>query len=147
MAMSRRRKVVLIISGIVLALVLAVMLGLALISAAVGGSEPTIHKNSVLVLKVKGSIPDYAAQDFTRRLLGGSQSSLTSLLMQIKKAKADKRIGAILLDVNFSDAGWAKAEELRGAIADFRSSASLSTRHGRGLQQEYYIASACDRFT
>ena len=146
MAMSRRRKVVLIISGIVLALVLAVMLGLALIIAALSGSEPTIHKNSVLVLKVKGSIPDYAADDFTRRLLGGTGSSLTSLLMQIKKAKADQRIGAILLDINLSDAGWAKAEELRDAIADYRTSGKpIYAYIEMGFNKEYYIASACDR--
>jgi protease-4 len=146
MAMSRRRKIVLIISGIALALVLAVMLGLALIIAAVTGSEPTIEKNSVLVLKVKGSIPDYAPDDVTRRLLGGSGSSLTNLLMQVKKAKVDKRISAILLDINLSDAGWAKAEELRDAITDFRSSGKPVYAYiEAGFNKEYYIASACDR--
>lgn len=146
MAMSRRRKIVLIISGIALALVLAVMLCLALIIAAVGGTGPTIHKNSVLVLKVKGSIPDYVPEDFTRRLLGGSDSSLTDLLMQVRKAKADERIGAILLDINLSDAGWAKAEELRDAVMDFRSSGKPVYAYiEAGFNKEYYIASACDR--
>jgi protease-4 len=130
----------------VLALVLAVMLGVALIIAAVTGSEPTIQKNSVLVLKIKGSIPDYVPEDFARRLLGGGGSSLTNLLMQFKKAKADKRIGAILLDVNLSGAGWAKAEELRDAIADFRASGKPVYAYiEAGFNKEYYIASACDR--
>jgi protease IV len=146
MAMSRRRKIVLIISGIALALMLAVMLGLALIIAAVRGSEPTIEKNSVLVLKVKGSIPDYAPDDLARRLLSGGGSSLTHMLMQVKKAKADKRISAILLDINLSDAGWAKAEELRDAITDFRSSGKPVYAYIEvGFNKEYYIASACDR--
>ena len=42
--------------------------------------------------------------------------------MQFKKAKADKRIKAILLDINMSGIGWGKAEEIRDAITDFRSS-------------------------
>ena len=145
MAMSRRRKIVLIISGIALALVLAVMLGVALIIAALTSSEPTIHKNSVLVLKVKGSMPDYAPEDFTRRLLGQSGSSLTNLLTQIKKAKADKRISAILLEINLSDAGWAKAEELRDAITDFRAAGKpVYAYMEAGFNKEFYIASAAD---
>ncbi len=147
MAMSRRRKVVLIISGVALALLLTVIVGIALVIAAVRGGEPTIHKNSVLVLKVKGSMPDYAPEDFTRRLLlGGESSSLTNLLMQIKKAKVDGRIGAILLEINLSGAGWAKAEELRDAIADFRASGKPAYAYiEAGFNKEYYIASACDR--
>jgi protease-4 len=145
MAMSRRRKIVLIISGIALALVLAVMLGVALIIAALTSSEPTIHKNSVLVLKVKGSMPDYAPEDFTRRLLGQSGSSLTNLLTQIKKAKADKRISALLLEINLSDAGWAKAEELRDAVTDFRTAGKpVYAYMEAGFNKEFYIASAAD---
>ena len=143
--MSRRRKIVLLISGIALALVLAVMLGVALIVAALTNSEPTIHKNSVLVLKVKGSLPDYAPEDFTRRLLGQSGSSLTNLLTQIKKAKADKRISALLLEINLSDAGWAKAEELRDAVTDFRTTGKpVYAYMEAGFNKEFYIASAAD---
>jgi protease-4 len=146
MAMSRRRKIVLIISGIALALVLGLMLGVALIIEALGNNEPTIHKNSVLVLKLKGSMPDYAAEDFARRLLGGTGSSLTSLLTQLKKAKADKRISAVMLDINLSDAGWAKADELRDAITDFRASGKpIYAYMEAGFNKEYYIASACER--
>jgi hypothetical protein len=36
------------------------------------------------------------------------------LLAQFRKAKADKRIKAIILDVDASETGWAKAEEIRG---------------------------------
>src|SRR5918912_1011283 len=146
MAMSRRRKIVLIVAGIGLALGLALMLGVALIIAAITSSEPTIHKNSVLVLKVKGSMPDYAPEDFTRRLLGQTGSSLTNLLTQIKKAKADQRISAILLDIDLSDAGWAKADEIREAITDFRSSGKpIYAYMEAGFNKEFYIASAADR--
>jgi protease-4 len=146
MAMSRRRKIILIIAGIALGLLLTAMLGIAMIFAAVGGGGPTINKNSVLVLKVKGSMPDYAPDDFTRRFFGGDGSSLTNLLAQLKKAKADKRIGAILLEINLSGAGWAKAEELRDAIADFRSSGKPVYAYiEAGFNKEYYIANACDR--
>ena len=146
MAMSRRRKTVLIICGIVLALVLVVIVGIAAIVSAMRGGQPTISDNSVLTLRVAGSLPDYLPDDPIRRLLGNDEQSLTSLLNQFKKAKVDKRISAILLEVDMSGAGWAKAEEIRAAIADFRTSGKPVYAYMQfGLNKEYYIATACDR--
>jgi protease-4 len=66
--------------------------------------------------------------------------------MQFKKAKVDKRIKAILLDVNMSAVGWGKAEEIRDAITDFRSSGKQVYAYIEfGLNKEYYIATAADK--
>jgi protease-4 len=66
--------------------------------------------------------------------------------MQFKKAKVDKRIKAILLDVDTSGVGWGKAEEIRDAISDFRSSGKPVYAYMEfGLNKEYYIATACDK--
>ena len=66
--------------------------------------------------------------------------------MQFKKAKVDKRIKAILLDINMSGVGWGKAEEIRDAITDFRSSGKPVYAYMElGLNKEYYIATACDK--
>lgn len=146
MAMSSGRKTVLIILGIVTALVLLVVVGLAVLISALRGGKPTIQDNSVLTLRVAGSMPDYVPEDPIRRLLGNDEQSLTSLLNQFRKAKVDKRIGAILLEIDMSGAGWAKAEEIRAAIADFRSSGKPVYAYIEfGLNKEYYIATACDR--
>jgi protease-4 len=146
MAMSRTRKTILIISSILVALVLVALLGLAVLLAAFGQRAPTIRDNSVLVLRVAGPLPDYVPDDPLRRLLGASDESLTNLVLQFRKAKADKRIKAIVLDVNMSGAGWGKAEEIRDAITDFRSSGKQVYAYMElGMNKEYYIASACDR--
>ena len=100
MAMSRARKTVLIISGVVVGLVLVVLLGIALIFAAFRKSAPTIHDNSVLALRVAGPLPDYVADDPLRRFFGGPEQSLTGLVLQFKKAKVDNRITAIFLDID-----------------------------------------------
>jgi len=146
MAMSRRRKTVLIIGGIVLALVLMVGLGVALIISAMRGGSPTIRDNSVLALRISGPMPDYLPEDPIRRLLGNDAQSLTSLLNQLRKAKVDKRISAVLLEIEMSEAGWAKSEEIRAAIADFRTSGKPVYAYIEfGLNKEYYIATACDQ--
>ncbi len=146
MAMSRTRKTLLIISSILVALVLVVLIGLALLVAAVRGNAPTVESNSVLSLRVSGTLPDYVPEDPLRRFFGGPDQSLSDLVLQFKKAKVDDRIKVIVLDINMSAVGWGKAEEIRDAIADFRTSgkpvyASLEF----GMNKEYYIATACDK--
>lgn len=146
MAMSRTRKIVLIISGIVIVLVLAVFIVLAVLISSLRGSEPSIADNSVLVLKVQGEMPDYVPDDPLRRLFGGDDSSLNNLLTQIRKAKVDKRIGGLLLDIDFSGAGWGKADEIREAIADFRTSGKPAYAYMEyGSNKEFYLATSCEK--
>ena len=144
--MSGTRKAILIIVGILGAVVLVVFIGVVLIWAAFRKSEPSIRDNSVLTLRVAGSLPDYSPDDPFKKYFGGPDQSLTGLVMQFKKAKVDKRIKAILLDVNLSGVGWGKAEEIRDAITDFRSSGKPVYAYIEfGLNKEYYIATACDK--
>lgn len=146
MAMSGTRKAILIFGGIFAALILVAIIGVAVLWIIFGKSEPSIRDNSVLVLRVAGSLPDYTPDDPFKKFFGGPDQSLTGLVMQFKKAKVDKRIKAILLDVNMSGVGWGKAEELRDAIADFRSSGKPVYAYLEfGLNKEYYIAIACDK--
>lgn len=144
--MSGTRKAALIILGILGALILVAIIGIVAIWAALRKSEPTIRDNSVLTLRVAGELPDYSPDDPFKKYFGGPDQSLTGLVMQFKKAKVDRRIKAILLDVNMSGVGWGKAEEIRDAIADFRSSGKPVYAYLEfGLNKEYFIATACDK--
>ncbi len=146
MAMSRTRKTVLIITSIVVVLFLVVLIGLAVLVAAFRRGEPRIESNSVLALRVAGSLPDYVPDDPLRKFFGSSDQSLSNLTQQFSKAKVDNRIKVILLDINMSSAGMGKAEEIRDAIADFRSSGKPVYAYIEyGTDKEYYIASACDK--
>src|SRR2546426_132355 len=146
MAMSKTRKVVLIISGIVIALVFVFLLGIAIIVSAIRGNRPSIRDNSVLVLKISGPLPDYVPEDPIRKLFGGQPQDLKSLLAQFRKAKVDKRISAVLLDIDMPEEGWAKSEQIAPAIADLRTSGKpVYAFMEMGLNKDYYIASACDK--
>jgi protease-4 len=144
--MSKTRKVVLTISGIIVGLVLISFVGFALIVAALRGDQPSISENSVLTLRVSGPLPDYVPDDPFNRIFGSPPQSLSSVLTQFRKAKADKRIRAIILDVDASQTGWAKTEELRSAIEDFRTSGKpVYAYMEMGFNKDFYVASACDK--
>ncbi len=146
MAMSTTRKVVVIISSIVIGLVLISVLGIAIVVTLVRGNPPSIRDNSVLALRISGPLPDYVPDDPIRRIFGGQPQSLSSLLAQFRKAKTDKRITAVMLEIDESSAGWAKAEEIRGAIQDFRTSGKPVYAYLEyGMNKDYYIATACDK--
>ena len=146
MAMSRSRKTLLIITSILVGLVLVALIGFALLVAAVRGSAPSVADNSVLSLRVAGDLPDYVPDDPFRKYFGGPDQSLSNLVLQFKKAKVDNRIKLIVLDVNMSGIGWGKAEEIRDAIADFRTSGKPVYAYLEfGMNKEYYIATACDK--
>lgn len=146
MAMSGTRKTILVVGAIVASLVLVFVFVSAVLWIVLGRSQPAIRSNSVLVLRVSGSLPDYTPDDPFKKFFGGPDQSLSGLVMQFKKAKVDSRIKAILLDVNMSGVGWGKAEEIRDAIADFRSSGKPVYAYLElGLNKEYYIATACDK--
>lgn len=145
MATSRGTKIFLIIGGIVFVFFIVGIIGLFLIADTLG--RPSVPENSVLVLSISGELPDYVPEDQFAKALGvGQQQSFTGILTQLRKAKADKRIGGVLLDINFPGIGWGKADELRDAIKDFRASGKQVYAYMEiGTNKEYYIATAADK--
>src|SRR5215212_9717819 len=114
MAMSKTGKILLITGGVLLVFFLIGIIGIALLIESLG--KPDVPNNSVLVLNVSGDLPDYSPEDPTARIFGmESPQSFSSLMTQMRKAKVDSRIGAVLLNVNFPGIGWGKADELRAA--------------------------------
>src|SRR5215218_6078767 len=144
--MTRGSKIALVIVGLLAVFVLLVGLVVAAVVVSLG-EEPEVESNSVLVLKVEGSLPDYAnSDDLSSRFFGGETNSLSNLLLQLRKAKADKRVGAVLLDVRMLGGGWAKADEIRDAVADFRKSGKPIYAYMEfGGDKEYYVATAAER--
>lgn len=134
-----------IIGGLLVVVVLFGIIAIALLADSMG--RPSVPENSVLVLSISGDLPDYVPEEPLAKAFGVSQSqSFTSLLTQIRKAKVDSRIGGVLLDINFPDIGWGKADELRDAIADLRTSGKPVYAYMElGMNRDYYIASAAEK--
>lgn len=145
MALSKTSKIFLLVGGILLVLLVVGFIGMVWAVRTMG--RPDVADNSVLVLNVSGDLPDYVAEEPLAKAFGISQKqSFTSLLTQMRKAKVDKRIGAVLLDINFPAIGWGKAFELREAVADLKASGKPVYAYMEiGTNREYYIATAADK--
>jgi protease IV len=145
MAMSKTGKIFLLVGGVFFALLIVGAIGLIFAVRTMG--RPDVPDNGVLVLSISGSLPDHVPDEPLARAFGISpQQSFTSLLTQLRKAKVDKRIGGILLDINFPGIGWGKSGELRDAIIDFKTSGKPVYAYMElGMNREYYIATAADK--
>jgi|CXWL01.1.fsa_nt_gi protease-4 len=145
MAISKTAKVFLLVGGILTALLVVAIIGIIVASRSMG--QPDVANNSVLILNVSGALPDYVAEEPLAKAFGIAQpQSFTSLLTQLRKAKVDNRIGAVVLDINFPDMGWGKADEFRDAVKDFKASGKPVYAYMEiGTNREYYLATAADK--
>ncbi len=145
MAMSKTAKTLLIIGVAAFAVILVAIIGIALLAESIG--KPNVPDNSVLVLKVSGDLPDYVPENKLAKSFGIEQpQSFSTLLIQLRKAKIDNRVSAVLLDIEFPQIGWGKADELRDAIKDFRASGKpIYSFMELGMNKEYYVASAAEK--
>jgi protease IV len=108
---------------------------------------PEIAANSVIVLRLAGDIPERAPLDVTGIFSSGNGPlTLSDVWMLLRKAAADPHIRAIVLEPSDLSAGWAKLEEIRADLEQFRKSgkplyAFLRAPGGR----EYYVSLPADR--
>ena len=111
------------------------------------GNVPSIADNSVLVLNLEGDVPEVPPVNLKLPFSDGQSSpTVRDLWTALHAAADDPRIKAILLKPRGLSAGWAKLEELRQDLTDFKESgkpvyAYLQTP---GMH-EYYLASVADK--
>src|SRR5262245_35852730 len=145
MALSKTSKILLFVGAGLIVFFLVAIIGIAILVETM--NRPSVASNSVLVLNVAGDLPDYVAEEPVAKAFGISQNqSFTRLLTQLRKAKVDNRIAAVELEINFPGIGWGKADELRDAIKDFKTSGKPVYAYMEiGSNKEYYIATAADK--
>lgn len=136
--------------GFILGLLFAGLTVVILVFAAVrlGGSrQPSLADNSTLLLHLEGDLPEQAPVDFGIPFLTQQQPlSVAEHWQLLRNAAADPRIKAVVLEPRGLSVGWAKLEELRGDIANFKKSGKPVYAYLRGAgMREYYVAAAADR--
>jgi protease-4 len=111
------------------------------------GKPPTVKARSYLELKLAGEVQERVIPDIFMKLSGAKPLSVHEIWMNIRKAKRDDRIKCLLLRIHYLQCNWAKINELRDAVLDFRKSGKkvyAYIQEASDFDKEYYLATACD---
>jgi protease-4 len=115
----------------------------------IGGTSVDMPVRGYLEVPLSGAVSEVAAPDsLSSLLLGARPLAMHDLWMNLRKAKVDGRIQAVLLRLGLLQCDWAKANEMREAILDFRRSGKkvyAVIEEAPDFDMEYFVATACDR--
>jgi protease-4 len=123
------------------------------IMLVVGGLKPSVTPlpgNILLTADLTRDLPEGASEEAVLRLLVGSKPTLRDFLDAIEAAGNDPRVKVLLARIGDDEMGLAKVQEVRDAIAAFRSKGKLALafadsfgEFGPGTRP-YYLATAFD---
>ena len=107
------------------------------------GQEPAVPARATLVLNPSGDLPEV----LPNVVFGGDELTVRAYVELIRKAKSDPRITGILLRPGtLTSPFWAKVQEVRDALDDFRASGKyVHAWLEYAGDREYYLASTADR--
>ena len=145
--MALRRGVALVFTLIGMATVLSMAGVVFLYLFMFSPRGPAIPDSALLVMRPGGELLEVLPDDVVGQVLGGEASTVRGFVESLQKAKRDPRItGVLLLPSTLELPFWAKVQELRDAIIDFRQSGKIVVAFLEyGGDREYYLASAADR--
>ena len=111
------------------------------------GREPAVSANTTLVLRIGGALTEVAPADVVGYLRGVRTPTVRSVVDNLRKAKVDSRVTAVLLKpTGFESPFWGKVQEVRDAVLDFKKSGKPVYAYLEyGGDREYYLATAADK--
>jgi protease-4 len=120
--------------------------GFALLYVAFG-REPAVPSSATLELRVGGALSEMAPNDVVGYLRGTRAPTVRGIVDNLRKAKVDSRVRAVLLKpTGFDSPFWGKVQEIRDAVLDFKKSGKPIYAYVEyGGDREYYLATAADK--
>lgn len=113
--------------------------------AMMSGEHSSIDEAAVLRLKLGGDVPEYVRTSGFDELFGSPAVTVREHLENLKKAAADKRIKGVFIELEPLGIGYAKVEELRDALTEFKKSGKFVIVYSEYLsEKEYALALAAD---
>ena len=134
--------------GLVFAGLVAMLLVFGFLAAfSVGDNKATVTDNSVLVLDLNGTVPERPSVDIPIAFLGETAGpTVLDTWLLLRKGASDPRIKALVVAPRSLNVGWAKLEELRAQILEFKKSGKPVYASLRAAtSKEYYLATAADQ--
>lgn len=141
--MALRRGIWIVIIFIVIAVGISAA-GL-LATAFLIGRPPQVASNSMLVLRIGGDLREVEPGGLVGSLMA-PPPTVRSVVDALRRAKVDRRVTSVVIRPTGNAALWGKVQEVRDAITDFKTSGKPIVAYlEQGGEQEFYLASACDK--
>lgn len=119
---------------------------IGIIAAITSKAHPHVSDKSVLVLDLSSHFQDHQVETPAVLTDEGDVPSLYNVIRLIRKAKTDNDISGIYILANGNANSAASNDELRKAIADFKTSKKFVIAYGDAMSQgSYFVASAADK--
>jgi len=110
---------------------------------------PAAKPGSCLEINLSGQIMEKSSPDlFLTLFMQPPSLSMYDIWTNIRKAKADPKIESILFRLGYLQCDWAKINEIREMVLDFKKSGKkvyVYIEESFDLDKEYYLATACDK--
>jgi protease IV len=132
---------------VVIFITLAVAISAAglMATAVVMGRQTRVEGNSTLVLRVGGDLREVEPGGLVGSFFE-PPPTVRSVVDLLRKAKVDRRVTSVVIRPTGTAALWGKVQEVRDAIVDFKTSKKPIIAYLEyGGEQEFYLASACDK--
>jgi protease-4 len=141
--------------GFVFGSILLIFILVGMISAAVNSFDDEkvteVKSNSMLYIDFEKPIVDRASKNPFENINFNTFESepsagLNTILENLRKAKEDKNIKGIYMELSTINAGIATVEEIRNALLDFKKSGKPIISYSEVYtQKSYYLASVADK--
>jgi protease-4 len=138
-----RRGVVLVLVLILVAVAVSAA-GLLVVGLAVPRG-PQVSSNSTLMIDVSGDLQENEPTGVFGQFFE-APPTVRSIVDSLRKASVDRRVTGVIIRPTSSAALWGKVQEVRDAIVEFKRSKKPIVAHlEHGGDQQFYLASACDK--
>lgn len=138
-----------VVGLVVAGILMGIFSMLMFMGMAMGTSAPKVEENSVLVMKLDGTLSERVEENPFEMLMGGagtSALSLENMLKAVELAKENENVKGLYVEAGMlSGASPAMLQELRDAIVDFKKDGKFVLSYGDTYTQgAYYVCSAAD---
>jgi protease-4 len=140
-----RRGVAFVLGFITMAVI--VSLAVTMVMLFVVSRGPAVPDRATLVVRPGGELVEQAPDDVFGQVLARDTVTVRGLVNSLRRAARDERITSVLLlPTSLQSPFWAKVQEVRDAVIEFRRSGKQVIAFLEyGGDREYYLASAADR--
>jgi protease IV len=134
-----------LLTGAIVVVLIAVIAVFAV--ASLRTRPAAIADGSTLILHLQGDAPESPPVDVTIPFLQPrTPVTVENIWSMLRHAAADSRIKAVVFEPQGASVGWAKMQEIRADLEQFRKSGKPLIAYMRAANmRDYYMASACSK--